>query len=98
MSPCTRWSRHPRDLHSFPTRRSSDLDLLLARDVRDVVEVALRVRVLEVDRRRDDALVDRLCADEGLDRPGGAEEVARSEERRAGRECRWRWRWEQSTM
>src|SRR4029453_3246317 len=62
--------------------RERHLDLGLARLVRDVVEVAFRVRVLVVDRRRHLALVDREDAHHGLDRPRGSEAVAHHRFRR----------------
>jgi hypothetical protein len=48
----------------------------LARDVRDVVEVALGVRLLLVDRRREDAVAEREDAERRLDRACAAEAVA----------------------
>ena len=53
---------------------TSTLDL--ARLVRDVVEVALGIRLLVVHRRREDAVVDREHAHHRLDRAGRAEAVA----------------------
>ena len=44
--------------------------------VRDVVEVALRVGVVEVDRRRQDPVADRQQADDRLDAPGSRDQVA----------------------
>src|SRR5438132_13318666 len=44
--------------------------------VGDVVEIALGVRVLVVDGGGDDAIADRLDAEDGLDGAGGAKEVA----------------------
>ena len=46
----------------------------LARLVGDVVQVALRIGVLVVDRRRDHAVVNRENAHHGLDRPGRPEQ------------------------
>ena len=53
-----------------------------ARLVRDVVEVALRVGVPVVDRRRQHAVVERERAHHRLERAGGAEAVARHRLRR----------------
>ena len=57
--------------------------LLLARLVRHVVEIALGVGRLVVDRRRDDARLDRHRRDGGFQAAGGAEEVAGHRLRRA---------------
>ena len=51
-------------------------DLRLAGGVGDVVEVALVVGVVEVERGRDDAVVDGHGADDQLDAAGGAQQVA----------------------
>ena len=56
--------------------RQGDVDRHLARHVRDVVEVARRVRVVVVDRRRRLAVDDRLDGEDGLDGARGAEAVA----------------------
>src|SRR5262245_28621795 len=58
----------------------------LARRVGHVVEIALGIRVLVVDRRRNDAVVDGERADRRLEAPGGAEQVARHRLRRGNRE------------
>ena len=55
---------------------SGDADVGRAGFVRDVVEVALGVGRVVVDRRRQHALVDRERAEDRLDAPGGAEAVA----------------------
>ena len=44
--------------------------------VGDVVEVAVGVGVVEVDRRRQDAVADRQQADDRLDAAGGGDQVA----------------------
>ena len=56
--------------------RHDAVDPGLAGDVGDVVEVAPLVGVVEVDRRRDDAGVDRQRRGDQLDAAGGAEQVA----------------------
>src|SRR5207249_11383866 len=91
-------SRPPRDLPSFPTRRSSDLVVVPPDDDRlrplleepedlldlhPLVREVLRELVLEVPR--DDQLL-------GLVRVEQAGEPLRSEERRVGKGCRvWWW-------
>src|SRR6267142_610754 len=57
--------------------RQRRLDVLLARLVRDVVEVAVRVGRLVVDRGRQHAVIEREHRGDRLDAAGGAEEVAR---------------------
>src|SRR5207245_2569488 len=57
--------------------RQRDLDVLLARLVRHVVEVAVRIRRFVVDRRRQDAVVQCEHGRDRLHAAGGAEEVAR---------------------
>ena len=59
-----------------PIAFERDLELDLPRLVRDVVEVALRVGVAVVDRRRQQLVVERERAHHRLDRPRGAEAVA----------------------
>src|SRR5690348_5359383 len=54
-----------------------DLDVATHRAVRRVVQIELGVRMLVIDRRRHDAVAHRKCADDELDRAGGAEHVAR---------------------
>ena len=49
---------------------------LTARDVRDVVEVAVGPGILEVDRRGHDAVPDRKQADDRLDAAGRGDQVA----------------------
>src|SRR5487761_217015 len=56
--------------------RDRHLDLNLARRVGDVVEVALRVGLIQVDRGREHATVQGQHAGRGLDRAGRAEQVA----------------------
>src|SRR5439155_9223911 len=51
-------------------------DLLLARLIRDVVEIALRIGHLVVDRRRDDPCLHDLCCDRRFQSAGRAEEMA----------------------
>src|SRR4051812_48757487 len=53
-----------------------DLDLHVARGVRDVVEVAGRVRGEDVDGRRRDLVVDRERGDDGFNSAGSAQQVA----------------------
>lgn len=55
-----------------------DLDRLLGDvlDVWHVVEIAVRIRAVEVERRRDRARLQHLARDHSLDSAGGAEEVA----------------------
>src|SRR5439155_1217238 len=55
--------------------RQRRLDVLLARLVRDVVEVAVRVGRLVVDRGRQHAVIEREHRGDRLDAAGGAEEV-----------------------
>src|SRR5580765_4225316 len=62
--------------------RERNVDLRFARLVRDVVEIALGIGVLVVDRGRDRALVDREHAHHRLDRAGGSEAVAHHRFRR----------------
>src|SRR5256885_3589971 len=57
--------------------RDADGDVSLARLVRDVVEVALGIFLLVVDRRRQQAAVDGEHGEDGLDRTRGAEAVTR---------------------
>src|SRR4029077_8468748 len=57
--------------------RDADGDVGLARLVRDVVEVALGIGLLVVDRRRQQAPLDGQHGEDGLDRPGRAEAVTR---------------------
>src|SRR6185312_16753566 len=57
--------------------RESDVRLPLARLVRDVVEVALGIRVLVVDRRRHDVALHREDRRDRLDRARRAEAVPR---------------------
>ena len=66
--------------------RERDVDLDAARLVRHVVEVALRVGVPVVDRRRQHAVVERQRAHHRLDRAGRPEAVARHGLRRRDRE------------
>src|SRR5258708_3271386 len=54
--------------------RQCQLDVHLARALRDVVEAALRVRVLEVDSGRRDTLLDGFHRDHCLNRSRGAEQ------------------------
>src|SRR5919206_4086834 len=56
--------------------READADLGLARLVRDVVEIALRVRLVVVDRRRQHAALDGEDREDRLDRAGRAEAMA----------------------
>src|SRR5579885_1974870 len=51
------------------------LDRLLAGHVRDIVQVALGVRVIQVDRRRHDPVAHRQQADDRLDTAGGGDQV-----------------------
>ena len=48
----------------------------LARGVRDVIQIALGVGILQIDGRRDDAVFDGENAHGGFHRAGGAEHVA----------------------
>ena len=57
---------------------------LVAGDVGDVVEVAVGVGVVEVERRRQDAVADRQQADDRLD--------AARPRRSGGPSCSWCWR------
>src|SRR5437588_6421063 len=57
--------------------RDPDGDVSLPRLVRDVVEVALGILLLVVDRRRQQTAVDGEHGEYGLDRPGCAEAMAR---------------------
>src|SRR5689334_9197633 len=59
------------------------LDAALATGERDVVELALGILILEVDRRRDLSFGDRHRADRALHRTGRAEQVAHHRLRRA---------------
>ena len=69
--------------------RDADLDLLVPRLVRDVVEVALRIGRVLVDRRREDAALEREDRERRFDRAGGAEGVpGRSLRRRDRRAVR----------
>ena len=65
--------------------RDADLDLLLPRLVRDVVEVARRIGRRLVDRRRQDPALEREDREDRLDRAGGAEAVAGRALRRGDR-------------
>src|SRR4029077_12722436 len=66
-----------------------DVELSRARRVRNVVEVAARIRVFVVDRRWCDVVLDRENGDGCLDGSGGAEAVTdRAFDRRhRGRPC-----------
>ena len=66
--------------------RQRDVDLHAARLVRHVVEVALGIGIAVVDRRRQDALVQRADAHHRLDRAGRPEEVPEHRLRRRDRE------------
>ena len=57
--------------------RERDPRAHVPRLVRDVIERALRIRPLEVDRRRQDAGLERADAQQRLERPGRAEQVTR---------------------
>ena len=81
----SRWCRRSR------SRSRARLDLGLPRRVRHVVEVAVRVGRLVVDRRRQDALLEREHRDDRLDAAGGAEEVAGHRLRRRHRQARRAW-------
>src|SRR5690349_25165619 len=85
-----------RDLHSFPTRRSSDLDVLvvvaygeiLPEDVLSVPRLMpVNVHFSLLPALRGAAPVQRAILD-GLRETGV---TTRSEERRVGKECRYRW-------
>src|ERR1700686_198066 len=56
--------------------RERQLDIQLAGALRDVIEVTLRIRVLQVDGGGRDPLLDRLDRDDRLDRSGGPQQVA----------------------
>src|SRR5712692_3712636 len=58
-------------------REAEGLDVVLARLVRDVVEVAVGIRCLVVDGRRQDAVVERQRGRDRLDAAGGAQHVTR---------------------
>src|SRR3954462_10159212 len=55
---------------------TGDIDLCLTRGIGDVVEVALGVGVLIIDRRRADVVADGQNAGDQLDRAGGGDQVA----------------------
>src|ERR1700681_849385 len=65
--------------------RKRQLDVELARALRDVIEVTLRVRVLEVNGGWRNPLFDRLDRDHRLDRSGGSKQVAHHRLGRADR-------------
>ena len=65
-----------------------DRDLCLARAIRDVVEIALGVADLLIDRRREDALAHREEADRRFNGAGRAERVSGHRLRRRDREPR----------
>src|SRR3954452_20677746 len=66
--------------------RGGDPDVRLARLVRDVVEVTVRIGVLVVDRRRQDAVLHGQGREDRLDRAGRAETVTRRALRRRDRD------------
>ena len=57
--------------------RDSHVDRHLAGLVRHVVEVTIRVRILEIQRRRHDAMTDSKGTDGGFDATSGAQQVTR---------------------
>src|SRR3984893_9942352 len=67
--------------------RQRQLDVQLARPLRDVVEITLRVGVLQVDGRRRDAFLDGLHRDHRLNRSGGAQQMAQHRFGRADRDA-----------
>ena len=87
---CDTQTRPKRTQPLWPPRpiafESATSTCTFARLVRDVVEVALRVGRLVVDRRREDALVEREHAHHRLDRAGRPEAVAGHRLRRRDRE------------
>ena len=54
------------------------VDLHFAGFVRGVIQVARGIGVIQIDGGRNDAVLDRLDADDAFDRAGGAEHVAQS--------------------
>src|ERR1700757_4124887 len=69
---------HERGVVSAKSKRvgQGDVDARLTRLVRHVVEVTFGVRIVEVDRRRKQSAIEGEHAGRGLDRAGGAEQVA----------------------
>src|SRR5690606_23873549 len=63
-----------------------DLDLRFARFVRRVVEVALRILIVDIDGRRNDLLAERENREDRLGRAGRADHVTGRGLRRADRE------------
>src|SRR5205823_14964095 len=75
------WSRHPRARHSFPTRRSSDLVLVVLLQARDLLFLdGLGALVLVDAAPREHLDVDHRAFDAGRHRERRVAHVARSEE------------------